>query len=202
MHRAIICVDGRVQRVGFRWWAATQARELGLTGRAENLADGTVEIDIQGELEKVAAMISRTLEQPTTTARPGMVTRHTLRWLEPVPGAVTLADGGFILPGLVDAHCHIGIRRGGAPVASTDEARALAVVDRDTGVAMVEVAVCLTTDGGQPQMLRVQLPATGVPKDLTVGQLVTASDLTLMVGETNGRSWQMFRATSVTAVKS
>ena len=34
---------------------------------------------------------------------------------EPVPGAVTVADGGFVLPGLVDAHCHIGIAPGGAP---------------------------------------------------------------------------------------
>jgi imidazolonepropionase-like amidohydrolase len=58
----------------------------------------------------------------------GRVTR------QPVPGAVTLAGQGFVLPGLVDAHCHIGIRNGGAPISSTAEARALAVVDRDTGV--------------------------------------------------------------------
>ena len=29
----------------------------------------------------------------------------------PVAGATTIADGGFVLPGLVDAHCHIGIAR-------------------------------------------------------------------------------------------
>ena len=34
--------------------------------------------------------------------------------LEPVAGAETIADGGFILPGLVDAHCHLGIAPGGA----------------------------------------------------------------------------------------
>ena len=28
---------------------------------------------------------------------------------DPVPEAVTACDGGYILPGLVDAHCHIGI---------------------------------------------------------------------------------------------
>ena len=28
----------------------------------------------------------------------------------PVPGAQTLADGGFLVPGLVDAHCHVGSR--------------------------------------------------------------------------------------------
>ncbi|NLU79594.1 amidohydrolase family protein [Micromonospora sp. HNM0581] len=53
---------------------------------------------------------------------------------DPVPGAETVADGGFILPGLVDAHCHIGIARGGTPITSLDEARALARVDRDAGV--------------------------------------------------------------------
>jgi imidazolonepropionase-like amidohydrolase len=32
---------------------------------------------------------------------------------EPVPGAQTVCDGGWILPGLVDAHCHVGIKYGG-----------------------------------------------------------------------------------------
>ena len=87
MHRAIIIVDGRVQGVGFRWWAADQARSLGLVGRAVNLDDGTVEIDIQGDLEKVSTMIRRVIEQPTATGRPGLVTDHTFRWADPVPGA-------------------------------------------------------------------------------------------------------------------
>src|SRR5688500_14253944 len=34
--------------------------------------------------------------------------------LEPVPDAVTISTTGFILTGLVDAHCHIGIAPGGA----------------------------------------------------------------------------------------
>jgi imidazolonepropionase-like amidohydrolase len=54
--------------------------------------------------------------------------------LRAVPGAVTLADRGFILPGLVDAHCHLGIQLGAVPVTSTEEARALAIIDRDVGV--------------------------------------------------------------------
>lgn len=54
--------------------------------------------------------------------------------LSPVPGAVTIADRGFVLPGLVDAHCHIGMRAGGAPIEHVDEARALATIDRDAGV--------------------------------------------------------------------
>lgn len=53
---------------------------------------------------------------------------------EPVRGARTIADTGFVLPGLVDAHCHIGILRGARPATTIDEARALAHVDRDAGV--------------------------------------------------------------------
>ena len=29
---------------------------------------------------------------------------------EPVPGAQTLTETAWVLPGLVDAHCHVGIR--------------------------------------------------------------------------------------------
>jgi imidazolonepropionase-like amidohydrolase len=53
---------------------------------------------------------------------------------EPIPGAQTLTKTGFILPGLVDAHCHIGVRMGGTHVGSVDEARSMALINRDTGV--------------------------------------------------------------------
>jgi imidazolonepropionase-like amidohydrolase len=46
----------------------------------------------------------------------------------------TVVDGGFILPGLVDAHCHIGIAPGGAPITSLSSAKELALIDRDAGV--------------------------------------------------------------------
>ncbi|MBB4957506.1 amidohydrolase family protein [Micromonospora polyrhachis] len=58
----------------------------------------------------------------------------------PVPGAETIADGGYVLPGLVDAHCHIGIAPGGAPIGSLDEARRLATIDRDAGVLAIRDA--------------------------------------------------------------
>lgn len=41
-------VRGRVQGVGFRWFAARQAQRLGLRGFARNLDDGSVEIVVQG----------------------------------------------------------------------------------------------------------------------------------------------------------
>jgi imidazolonepropionase-like amidohydrolase len=60
--------------------------------------------------------------------------------LRPVPGAETVADGGFLLPGLVDAHCHLGIAPGGAPIGGLDDARALAALDRDAGVLAIRDA--------------------------------------------------------------
>ncbi len=38
---------------------------------------------------------------------------------EPVAGADTIFDGGWIMPGLVDAHCHVGLGRTAAPSSST-----------------------------------------------------------------------------------
>ena len=55
-------------------------------------------------------------------------------------GRETLTDRGFILPGLVDAHCHIGIRPGGDPIEAVDEARDLAAVDRAAGVLAIRDA--------------------------------------------------------------
>jgi imidazolonepropionase-like amidohydrolase len=58
---------------------------------------------------------------------------------EPVPGASTVADGGYLLPGLVDAHCHPGIVPSGAtPDVAT--ARDLALIDRDAGVLTIRDA--------------------------------------------------------------
>lgn len=53
---------------------------------------------------------------------------------EPVAGAETIAERGYVLPGLVDAHCHIGILRGARPATAIAQARELAHVDRDAGV--------------------------------------------------------------------
>ncbi len=50
---------------------------------------------------------------------------------EPVPGAATVADGGYILPGLVDAHCHVGLGPDG-PV-ELAEAVEQAVANREGG---------------------------------------------------------------------
>ena len=55
--------------------------------------------------------------------------------LEPVPDATTVFDGGYVLPGLVDAHCHVGIGPNG-PV-ELDEAAVQAETDRDAGTLLI-----------------------------------------------------------------
>ncbi|WP_206518131.1 amidohydrolase family protein [Rhodococcus sp. X156] len=57
---------------------------------------------------------------------------------EPVAGAETLCTSGWILPGLVDAHCHVGIGPQG-PV-ELDEAYAQAETERDAGVLLLRDA--------------------------------------------------------------
>ena len=52
-------VRGRVQGVGFRWWAQHLARSLGLKGTVCNCADGPVEITFRGAAEAVTEMSAR-----------------------------------------------------------------------------------------------------------------------------------------------
>lgn len=54
---------------------------------------------------------------------------------QPAPGAVTVFDGGFLVPGLVDAHCHVGI--GPAGPVELDEAAKQAEMDRDAGTLLI-----------------------------------------------------------------
>jgi imidazolonepropionase-like amidohydrolase len=86
---------------------------------------------------------------------------------EPVAGAETISDGGFVVPGLVDAHCHLGIAYGAKPISGLDEARELAGIDRDAGVLALR-------DAGSPYPYPELDDEPGVPRLARAGRHVAA----------------------------
>jgi acylphosphatase len=80
--RLTVWVEGRVQGVGFRWWARARALELGLTGWAENLEDGRVRVVAEGPADDCGQLLAL-LESGET---PGQAVRVTHRWDEPHGG--------------------------------------------------------------------------------------------------------------------
>lgn len=74
--RLTALVSGRVQGVGFRWWARDTATELGLAGSATNLADGRVEVVVEGPEQACRAMLTALRGGRT----PGRVMAVTDRW--------------------------------------------------------------------------------------------------------------------------
>jgi len=64
---------------------------------------------------------------------------------EPVAGAETVSRGGWVMPGLVDAHCHVGLELHGAVPPEAAEQHALA--DRAAGALLLR-------DAGSPSDTR------------------------------------------------
>src|ERR1044071_2705609 len=85
--------------------------------------------------------------------------------LDPVPGAETVSDGGYVVPGLVDAHCHLGIQYGAKPIESLDQARELAHTDRDAGVLALR-------DAGSPYPYPELDDEPGIPRLVRAGRHV------------------------------
>ncbi|GAA4476154.1 amidohydrolase family protein [Rhodococcus olei] len=81
---------------------------------------------------------------------------------EPVPGAQTLTDTGWILPGLVDAHCHVGIRYGGGHE-DPDGLIAQAETERDCGVLLLR-------DAGSPVDTRHLDERADLPRIIRAGR--------------------------------
>lgn len=57
MIRKNLIIKGKVQGVGFRFFAQFKASPLSLTGYAKNLSNGDVEIEIQGDETKIEVFI-------------------------------------------------------------------------------------------------------------------------------------------------
>ncbi|KAA1251752.1 amidohydrolase family protein [Mycobacterium simiae] len=83
---------------------------------------------------------------------------------EPVAGADTVfgaAGAGWILPGLVDAHCHVGLGQHGA--IELDEAIAQAETERDVGALLLR-------DCGSPTDTRSLDARTDLPRIIRAGR--------------------------------
>lgn len=81
--------------------------------------------------------------------------------LEPVADAVTVCTEGWILPGLVDAHCHVGLAAKGAVDAATATAQAL--TDRDAGTLLIR-------DAGSPADTRWMDDRDDLPRIIRAGR--------------------------------
>ncbi len=80
---------------------------------------------------------------------------------EPVAGADTVADGGWVLPGLVDAHCHVGLGKHGE--IELDEAIAQAETERDAGALLLR-------DCGSPTDTRSLDERDDLPRIIRAGK--------------------------------
>lgn len=80
---------------------------------------------------------------------------------DPVAGAETVFDGGWILPGLVDAHCHVGLGPHG-PV-DFDEAVIQAETEREVGALLLR-------DAGSPVDTRSMDDREDLPKIIRAGR--------------------------------
>ena len=72
LKRAAYRIHGRVQGVGFRWWCAQMARELGLDGSVRNRPDGSVEVHLYGEVFAVDLMTEHLARGPGLARVSGM----------------------------------------------------------------------------------------------------------------------------------
>jgi imidazolonepropionase-like amidohydrolase len=80
---------------------------------------------------------------------------------EPVADAETVFDGGWIIPGLVDAHCHVGLGEHGAT--DLDEAIAQAQTERDAGALLLR-------DAGSPVDTRSLDDHEDLPRIIRAGR--------------------------------
>ena len=84
-----------------------------------------------------------------------------LSYAAPQPGADVQSVSGWVLPGLVDAHCHVGLDAHGAVDEATSEAQALA--DREAGTLLIR-------DAGSPADTRWIDDREDLPRVIRAGR--------------------------------
>jgi imidazolonepropionase-like amidohydrolase len=86
---------------------------------------------------------------------------------EPVAGSETVSRGGWLVPGLVDAHCHVGIATGGRHVEDLAAARDQALTERSAGVLALR-------DCGSPVDTRALDDQPDLPRIIRAGRHIAA----------------------------
>jgi acylphosphatase len=61
-------IEGRVQGVGYRWWAQGEASRLGLSGWVRNRRDGSVELLAIGDPDAIDRLAERCRAGPAAAA--------------------------------------------------------------------------------------------------------------------------------------
>ena len=79
-------VSGRVQGVGFRWFARAEAERLGLSGWARNRRDGSVEVEVVGSRALIDKLADRLREGPSSSTVDDVA-------VQPLPVAQGVAAG-------------------------------------------------------------------------------------------------------------
>ena len=77
--RARVIASGRVQDVGYRYWARSRASSLGVSGWARNRPDGNVEAVFEGPRERVELLLRWCRQGPSAS----YVDRLDVEWQEP-----------------------------------------------------------------------------------------------------------------------
>ena len=77
--RAKVIVSGRVQGVGFRYWASSQAASLGVSGWVRNSPGGNVEAVFEGPAERVELLLRWCRQGPPAA----YVDQLEVEWQEP-----------------------------------------------------------------------------------------------------------------------
>jgi imidazolonepropionase-like amidohydrolase len=86
---------------------------------------------------------------------------------EPVSGAETVSRGGWLLPGLVDAHCHVGLGPGAEHIGDLAGLRDQVLADRAAGVLALR-------DCGSPVDTRILDDEPDVPRIIRAGRHLAA----------------------------
>ncbi|WP_032378186.1 amidohydrolase family protein [Rhodococcoides fascians] len=91
---------------------------------------------------------------------------HGLFSVEPIANADFVHDGGWILPGLVDAHCHVGIEYGGG---HTDLSGSIRQAQTERGVGAL-----LLRDAGSPVDTRELDERDDLPRIIRAGRHIAS----------------------------